>query len=63
MRTDRICEIGSGDSIRLTRPLTIRPLISNSLELYAGGHFSAYTDQFERATAASTDWFTQHLQP
>jgi uncharacterized protein len=31
------------------------------LELYPGGHFSAYTDQFERAAKAATDWFTQHL--
>jgi hypothetical protein len=33
------------------------------LELYPGGHFSAYTDQFDRAAKAATDWFTQHLQP
>ena len=33
------------------------------LELYPGGHFSAYTDQFERAATAATDWFTQHLRP
>jgi fermentation-respiration switch protein FrsA (DUF1100 family) len=31
------------------------------LELYPGGHFSAYTDQFTRAATAATDWFTQHL--
>ena len=33
------------------------------LELYPGGHFSAYTDQFERAARAAADWFTQHLRP
>ena len=33
------------------------------LELYPGGHFSAYTDQFERAARAATDWFTEHLRP
>jgi uncharacterized protein len=33
------------------------------LELFPGGHFSAYTDQFERAATAATDWFTQHLRP
>jgi dipeptidyl aminopeptidase/acylaminoacyl peptidase len=33
------------------------------LELYPGGHFSAYTDQFDRAAAAATAWFTEHLRP
>jgi hypothetical protein len=33
------------------------------LELYPGRHFAAYTDQFERASAAATDWFVQHLRP
>jgi hypothetical protein len=33
------------------------------LELYPGGHFSAYTDQFDRAAGAATDWFTEHLRP
>jgi cephalosporin-C deacetylase-like acetyl esterase len=33
------------------------------LELYPGGHFAAYTDQFERASAAATAWFAQHLRP
>jgi uncharacterized protein len=33
------------------------------LELYPGGHFAAYTDHFERASAAATDWFVQHLRP
>jgi fermentation-respiration switch protein FrsA (DUF1100 family) len=33
------------------------------LELYPGGHFAAYTDQFERASAAATAWFVQHLRP
>lgn len=32
------------------------------LEIYPGGHFSAYTDQLDRAAAAATDWFTEHLQ-
>ena len=33
------------------------------LALYPGGHFSAYTDQFDRAAKAATEWFTQHLRP
>jgi fermentation-respiration switch protein FrsA (DUF1100 family) len=33
------------------------------LELYPGGHFSAYTDQFDSAAKAATEWFTQHLRP
>jgi len=33
------------------------------LELYPGGHFSAYTDQFERAATAAAEWFSQHLRP
>lgn len=33
------------------------------LELYHGGHFSAYTDEFDRAAGAAAAWFTQHLQP
>jgi cephalosporin-C deacetylase-like acetyl esterase len=33
------------------------------LELYPGGHFSAYTDQFDRAANAATQWFTEHLRP
>ena len=33
------------------------------LEPYPGGHFSAYTDQFERAAGAATAWFTEHLRP
>ena len=33
------------------------------LELYPGGHFSAYTDQFERASGAATQWFGEHLRP
>jgi cephalosporin-C deacetylase-like acetyl esterase len=33
------------------------------LELYPGGHFSAYTDQFDRAATAATEWFAEHLQP
>ena len=31
------------------------------LELYHGGHFSAYTDQFDRAAGAAADWFAEHL--
>jgi uncharacterized protein len=31
------------------------------LELYPGGHFSAYTDQLERASRAAADWFGRHL--
>lgn len=33
------------------------------LELYPGGHFSAYTDQFERASNAACQWFAEHLRP
>jgi fermentation-respiration switch protein FrsA (DUF1100 family) len=33
------------------------------LELYPGGHFSAYTDQFERASNAACRWFSEHLLP
>jgi cephalosporin-C deacetylase-like acetyl esterase len=33
------------------------------LELYPGGHFPSYTDQFDRAAKAATEWFTQHLRP
>ena len=32
------------------------------LELFHGGHFSAYTDQLERASRAATEWFSQHLK-
>ena len=33
------------------------------LELYPGGHFSAYTDQFERAADAAAEWYSQHMRP
>ena len=33
------------------------------LELYPGGHFSAYTDQLERAAGAAAEWFAEHLRP
>ena len=33
------------------------------LELFPGGHFSAYTDQFDRASRAAADWFSEHLRP
>lgn len=33
------------------------------LELYPGGHFSACTDQFERASNAACQWFAEHLRP
>lgn len=33
------------------------------LELYPGGHFSAYTDQFERAAGAAVAWYTEHPRP
>ena len=33
------------------------------LELYPGGHFSAYTDQFDRAASAAAGWFTDYLGP
>jgi cephalosporin-C deacetylase-like acetyl esterase len=32
------------------------------LDLYPGGHFSAYTDQFNRAADAAAQWFTEYLQ-
>jgi hypothetical protein len=32
------------------------------LALYPGGHFSAYTDQFERASGAAAEWFAEHLR-
>jgi cephalosporin-C deacetylase-like acetyl esterase len=40
-----------------------RALEPKRLELYPGGHFSAYTDQFDRASNAACDWFTAHLLP
>ena len=40
-----------------------RAVEPKQLELYPGGHFSAYTDQFYRAAKAATEWFTQHLRP
>jgi fermentation-respiration switch protein FrsA (DUF1100 family) len=33
------------------------------LELFPGGHFSAYTDQFDRTARAAVDWFSEHLRP
>jgi len=33
------------------------------LELYPGGHFSAYTDQLDRSATAAAAWFGQHLRP
>ena len=33
------------------------------LDLYPGGHFSAYTDQFEHASNAACQWFSEHLRP
>jgi hypothetical protein len=40
-----------------------RALEPKRLELYAGGHFAAYTDQFERASNAAREWFTAYLRP
>jgi fermentation-respiration switch protein FrsA (DUF1100 family) len=31
------------------------------LEILAGGHFEAYTNDFEAASAPARDWFVQHL--
>jgi fermentation-respiration switch protein FrsA (DUF1100 family) len=31
------------------------------LELLPGGHFDAYTADFDRASGAAADWFTRHL--
>jgi len=33
------------------------------LELYPGGHFAAYTAQFERAAGAAAEWYAEHLRP
>ncbi|GAA2758971.1 alpha/beta hydrolase [Actinopolymorpha rutila] len=33
------------------------------LVLFPGGHFAAYTDQFDRAARAAADWFSEHLRP
>jgi hypothetical protein len=33
------------------------------LDLYPGGHFAAYTDQFDRASNAACEWFSAHLRP
>jgi hypothetical protein len=38
-------------------------LAARLLELYPGGHFSASTDQFERAAGAAADWYAEHLRP
>jgi len=44
-------------------PTWVDGLAARLLELYPGGHFSAYTDQFERAAVAAADWYTEHLRP
>jgi uncharacterized protein len=31
--------------------------------LLPGGHFDAYTADFERSSGAAAEWFTQHLTP
>ncbi|MDH6198323.1 fermentation-respiration switch protein FrsA (DUF1100 family) [Mycobacterium frederiksbergense] len=38
-----------------------RALEPKRLVTIAGGHFDAYLDQFERASGAAVDWFTEHL--
>jgi len=48
-------------SLGTAAQLTLEP--DERLELYPGGHFSAYTDQFDRAAAAASAWFTEHLRP
>jgi hypothetical protein len=40
-----------------------RALEPKRLELYNGGHFAAYTDQFDLASNAACDWFATHLRP
>ncbi len=32
------------------------------LELFGGGHFSAYTDQLDRAADAAAEWYSEHLR-
>ncbi|UZD91475.1 alpha/beta hydrolase [Cognatishimia activa] len=33
------------------------------LELYEGGHFDAYVNQFEKTSGAALKWFLEHLAP
>ena len=38
-----------------------RALAPKRLVTLAGGHFDAYVDEFETASKAAVEWFTQHL--
>jgi fermentation-respiration switch protein FrsA (DUF1100 family) len=38
-----------------------RAIEPKSLVILPGGHFDAYMDGFDQASAAARDWFTQHL--
>ena len=38
-----------------------RALAPKRLVTLAGGHFDAYVDEFEAASKAAVEWFTQHL--
>lgn len=64
--TPLLMVVGDGDSVcptDLSLGAFHRAREPKRLELYPGGHFSAYTDQFDRAAAAATDWFSEHLRP
>ena len=39
-----------------------RALEPKSLLILSGGHFDAYVNDFERASAAARDWFARHLR-
>jgi hypothetical protein len=40
-----------------------RALAPKRLVNLAGGHFDAYVADFEAASKAAVEWFTQHLAP
>ena len=40
-----------------------RALAPKRLVTLTGGHFDAYVDEFETASQAAVEWFTQHLAP
>jgi uncharacterized protein len=33
------------------------------LLILRGGHYEAYVEQFDQASAAARDWFVEHLKP
>ncbi len=64
--TPLLMVVGDSDAVcptDLTLAAFNRAREPKRLELYPGGHFSAYTDQFERASNAAAQWFTEHLRP